>query len=153
MDRAEDGALIMGDGAKSDPSLLTSTAMRNLLNMQTQLEEVGCDPARHHIVVDVAASTSRQQFSVGVCPTITRHRGGGRGFYVTSLNRRLSVPEMIRLQGAEPERLNAGAMEIGPIAMGQICGNAMSVPVLGRILQNLLPSVSLTHPLVYRQTR
>jgi len=145
LDRREDGTLVMGDGAISDPSLLTPTAMRNLLNMETQLQELGCNPSQHHIIVDVAASPSRQHFSVGICPTITKQRGGCRGFYNSHLNRRLTVSEMIRLQGASPDRFCNGANEIGSTAMGEICGNAMSPPVVQRILQNLLPSVGLVH--------
>ena len=147
LDRAPDGSLMRGDGSISDPSLLRGTEMRNLLRMETQFEELGKDPAQYHIIVDVAASPSRAQLAVGMCPTITKHRGGLRGFYITSLNRRLSVSEMIRLQGASPERFMAALDDIGHKAMGEICGNAMSPPVLTRILQSLLPSVGLTSAL------
>ena len=136
-----------GDGAISDRSLLRGVAMRNLMGMETQFDELGRDPSRYHIIVDVAASPSREQFAVGMCPTITKRRGGERGFYITSLNRRLSVFEMIRLQGASPERFMAALDDIGHRDMGEICGNAMSIPVLTRILQSLLPSVGLTSAL------
>ena len=150
LDRAEDGTLVMGDGAVSDPSLLTSVAMRNLLHMETQFEELGYDPTRYHVIVDIAASPTRQHFSVGICPTITRQRGGCRGFYITSLNRRLSLSELIRLQGASPERFVDGIRAIGPTARGEICGNAMSPPGLQGILRNLLPSMGLMRVLAMR---
>ena len=147
LDKALDGTLVKGDGAISDTTLLSGTAMRNLLSMEEQFQELGCNPAQYHVIVDVAASPSRKNFAAGICPTITKHRGGCRGFYITSLNRRLSVFELMRLQGASPERFNAALDIIGHRCMGQICGNAMSPPVLTRIFQSLLPSVGLTHAL------
>jgi site-specific DNA-cytosine methylase len=144
LNRKEDGTLVIGDGATSDPSLLGGTAVRNLLNMQTRLHELGRDPSNYHIIVDIAASPSRENFSIGICPTITKHRAGCQGFYNTHLNRRLTLAEMIRLQGASPDRFRKVTKKISSKAMGQICGNAMSLPLVQRILQSLLPSVGLT---------
>ena len=102
------------------------------------------DPTQYHIIVDIAASKTRPNFHIdGICPTITKQRGGCQGFFNTFVNRRLTVSEMIRLQGASPDRFVKGVSKIGSRAMGRICGNAMSPPVVQRILQNLLPSVGL----------
>ena len=75
-----------------------------------------------------------------ICATI------GNNCYVINVSRRLSLTEMIRLQGACPQRLAPGMQCITKSQMGQICGNAMSVPVFQEILRWLLPSVGLTHP-------
>eukprot|EP00973_Karenia_brevis_P030926 4265061-Karenia_brevis.AAC.1 len=58
--------------------------------------------------------------------------------------RRLSVSEMVRLQGASPERLAPAMKRISKAQLGKICGNAMSVSVVKAILKMLLPSVGLT---------
>ena len=144
LDKNEDETLVMGDGATSDPSLMTTTVLRNLENVWKKMLEHDVDPTQYHIIVDIAASKTRQNFHIeGICPTITKQRGGCQGFFNTFVNRRLTVSEMIRLQGASPDRFVKGVSKIGSRAMGRICGNAMSPPVVQRILQNLLPSVGL----------
>ena len=53
--------------------------------------------------------------------------------------RRLSVSEMIRLQGMDPRRLDTTG--IRDTDMGGIVGNAMSVNVAMHILKKMLESI------------
>ena len=69
-------------------------------------------------------------------PTLTRCRCSG--FWITSHRRRLSVCEMWKLQGFVPDKI----LPVGSSrAMGQLAGNAMTVPVVTHVLNSVLPKL------------
>ncbi len=55
----------------------------------------------------------------------------------------LTTSEMARLQGVDLERFQDAGLTHQQ--MGRLIGNAMSVPVVARLLQSMLPAVGLTH--------
>jgi DNA-cytosine methyltransferase len=82
-------------------------ANRNLRRAYALLREHGiADPSSQHFVVDLDCSPGRAgNMMCDWCPTITATRAGRRGFWSTYLRRRLSIQELMRLQGACPTRL------------------------------------------------
>ena len=87
LDKNRDGSFVRGCGSVSDPSLLKSVPFRNLLSMQNDFDAIGKNPADFHVIVDIGASPSREQYCLGLCPAITKRRGSGQELFITSLNR------------------------------------------------------------------
>lgn len=106
-------------------SLPTSTtARRNILLATKELRRAGWKrPSDVAAVVDLGSGRGLNM-KVGCCPTITRCRGGARDFWVTCLGRRLSVWELLRLQGATPEDMDFQVLTEREV--GHVVGNAMS---------------------------
>ena len=72
----------------------------------------------------------------GVCRKITRSRGGSRSFWSLAHGARLSVTELLRLQGL-PVDVD---MCVSDTSMGRMCGNAFTGPVYAKILVAALQS-------------
>ena len=68
-----------------------------------------------------------------VSPCLTRSHY--RGHWITNKNRRLTLKEMMRLQGMNPENITIKGT---PTQQGQQLGNAMSVNVIQRVIQSSL---------------
>ena len=75
-------------------------------------------------VVDLANGRGLNM-RLNACPTITRSRGGGRDFWVTSLGRRLSAWELLMLQGASKKDMDFSC-SLSEVQVGHMVGNAMS---------------------------
>ena len=99
------------------------TAKKNLLLAQSNLRKSGIAPSATDAVVDLGSGRGLNM-RINVCPTITRCRGGARDFWVTSLGRRLSAWELLRLQGALLDDLDFSC--VSEREVGLMAGNAMS---------------------------
>ncbi len=132
--------------SKTPCNLKTKAASRNLAKVFTRLLQKGVDPLRTAAVADLGAGPKRMSYGIDICPTLTASRCAALGsYYVTSLQRPLSVLELARLQGVDLARFKH------PIAehhMGRVIGNAMSVTVTAAIFRQALPAVGLTRPWV-----
>ena len=75
-------------------------------------------------------------------PCITRTRGGAGGYYITSVQRLLTVEEMLNLQG-RPLSYRAVARRDGVSdrQLGMMVGNAMATNVLRAILPRMLTKI------------
>ena len=83
-------------------------------------------------------------YMVNRCPCITRARGGN-GFFLMSRGRRLTVSELLRLQGFPTYILRCQAKaSCSNRLLGAMVGNAMSCNILERILVRLLPACGLS---------
>ncbi len=67
------------------------------------------------------------------------------GHWITSRNRRLSLAEMFRLQGMNPEKV---IVDVSMRTLGQQIGNAMSVNVVERVLLIALRALNMIAPTV-----
>jgi DNA (cytosine-5)-methyltransferase 1 len=88
------------------------------------------------VIMDVDSTWC--SYMVGRCPCITRSRGSSR-FFLAPRGRRLSVAEILRLQGL-PTSILRHRCNISDRQLGAMVGNAMSGNVLERILVRLLPA-------------
>ena len=68
-----------------------------------------------------------------LCPAITKSRAAGRDFWLMSAARRLTILELLRLQGFSSSDLDLHG--VSERQVGAMVGNAMSVPVLSAVLQ------------------
>ena len=76
-----------------------------------------------------------------ICPTITKTRGAREDFYLISTATRLTVLDYMRLQGLDPFQVNLENLKYSEI--GQLAGNAMTIPLLASILRAALALTGL----------
>jgi len=89
-------------------------------------------------VVDVDASQDRSHEMLDTSPCLTRSRY--RGHWLLHKGRRMTLREMARLQGIDLGKLN---MVVTKSEMGQLIGNAMTVPVVGAVIEQALQAMGL----------
>ena len=125
-----------------DPKLVQSaTSGDNLVRAFKQIKKHHGKPKSVDAVIDIGCSPRFSTYKVGAAPTLTAGRCAARGYFSTSLQRKLSVPELMRLQGANPRTLKTeGASRT---TLGRMAGNAMSVNVLAKVLKQALLSTDL----------
>ncbi len=114
------------------------TRLRNLTSVVSRVPNAWTLP----IIIDTDQGISgTTPYMLDMCPCITASRGQSRGFFYTKGGYMLTVPMMISLQGADPSRFaDTGLSER---QLGSICGNAMTISVVERILVRLLPAAGL----------
>merc|ERR1712176_1290545 len=100
----------------------------------------GVDPLREAYLVDIDSTRARCAWQKDRSPCITCARS--KGHWITNRARRLTKPEMMRLQGMDPDSFKVVVSEC---QLGYQIGNAMSCNVLERIFVRLLPAAGL-HP-------
>ena len=75
-------------------------------------------------------------------PCITRTRGGAGGYYITSVQRLLTVEEMLNLQGLPLSyRAVARREGVSDRQLGMMVGNAIATNVLRAILPRMLTKI------------
>lgn len=112
---------------------LSATNQRNIDFAVAKAKASGLDPHSVDIVVDIGCSASRANMMYDLCPAITRSRAASCDFWLTSAGRRLTVDELLRLQGFSAQDINLDGLSERQV--GELVGNAMSVPVLSAVLQ------------------
>lgn len=112
-------------------------------NLRWASEALGADRLRDFgVVIDVGGG--RDKFvSSQLMSTITSSRAAASAYYLPWRRQRMSMVEMARLQGM-PDDLCRSMLEIvrAPV-FGAAVGNAVSLPVIERILGKLLPLANL----------
>mmetsp|Transcript_35378 Transcript_35378/g.82160 ORF Transcript_35378/g.82160 Transcript_35378/m.82160 type:complete len:370 (-) Transcript_35378:93-1202(-) len=124
--------------ASALPPESQGTARKNVRQALKELVEKGHNPMKESFVVDCDSSPYRMKYAKDVSPCITCSRGAGH--WVTSRMRRMTKPEMMRLQGMTPENFKVVVSEN---QLGKQIGNAMSVNVLERLFVRVLPAAGL----------
>jgi len=120
------------------PPASQGTARTNVLRTLKELKANGCSPLEVPYIIDCDSSPYRSKYLKEVSPCLTCSRGGGH--WVTSRMRRMTKPEMMRLQGMNPK---AFKVAVSDTQLGKQIGNAMSVNVLERLFARLLPACGL----------
>jgi len=129
---------------KQDIRRFPQTAKRNLSNAMAEVKRANIDPSRSDIVVDLGNGRRDVVNMVhNHCPTITRTRGGRDDFYLISGPGRLTMVDYFKLQGLDPVKLNLD--DIPYSALGQLAGNAMTIPVLAAVLRAALLFTGLAY--------
>jgi site-specific DNA-cytosine methylase len=122
------------------------TNLSNLDRLMTKIMEEGGKPNEEPYFIDINQSAKMgDNVMLGRSPTLTRTRAMQGGFYVTTHRRMLNTAELFRLQGFDPDRIfwkglpkrTAGGRK-GKVTEREVrgmIGNAMTVPVVGRVLR------------------
>ena len=116
----------------SAPGPPQKTAKKNLAEALKRMKKSQHDPNKWDVVVDLADGRGCHM-TWDMCPTITRTRAGSQDYWCTSLRRRLSVEELLLLQGVRPGFLDFAGVPLRQV--GMMAGNAMTVPVLAHVLR------------------
>ncbi len=90
------------------------------------------------IFVDIHASPRFATAMAGCSPCLTASRAPIGGHYIITKKRMMTLPELCRLQGLPPSRVDYRAADVSKRAFLQALGNMMSVNVLMRMLPGLL---------------
>ena len=82
---------------------LSQNKTKRLEGALSQAEERGIDATRVPVIVDVDASRSKMTWRKEMSPCLTRSRYRGHG--ITTEQRRMSIQEMMRLQGIREDQI------------------------------------------------
>ena len=115
-------------------------AQRNLDEALAVLRTEGHNPDDVCFAIDVDASSRFRSVMKARSPCFLRSRA--RGFYLSSVGRRMSVDEMAALQGFPC----FGSTGVSSAALGGMLGNAMSMNIVVRVMAAVLPFVGISAP-------
>ena len=114
----------------------SQTAKKNLQSVLKKVIDLsqlaGVKPERLPVIVDISASSPN--WGVDESPTLTRSRGEGLSFWSLQHGRRLTIQELMKLQGVNPHRVSIARAGITKHQFGAMLGNAFSVPVMKALI-------------------
>ncbi len=116
----------------------SAAQLRKLIHgLEHTTEKNGENPANVMYAIDINSSENFGQSCLREkIPALTRSRAGTGGFYLSSWGRMLSTEEMAKLQGIDMSRIKRHHVTHRQYCM--MLGNAMSVPLLARLLRMVL---------------
>jgi hypothetical protein len=103
----------------------------------------GVNPKTVPVAVDIDCSLRYGTYGINIARTLTRRRGGSGGPWITSRGRRTSVNELVKIQGFDPLEVPWEAAGISKAQIGQLLGNAVPVPMIGRVLAEAMYSAGV----------
>ena len=109
-----------------------------------RIRMAGGRPKKELYFVDVKASAAYASWMKDRCPCLTKARGL-QGFYVTHSHyrRMMSMEEVMRFQGHDPERLSWVASGVSASVVGSCLGDGMSLNVVSLVQHALLRATGL----------
>ena len=108
-----------------------------------QCYQHGRDPRRTPVLVDVDCSPKYAVYGVDEAKTLTATRGGSGGPWLSTRGRRLTINELMKLQGFREEDIQMKAAKVTERQLGHMIGSAVFVNTIGCILQEALWSAGL----------
>ena len=121
--------------------LPTRPAQRALvLEAYRRAYEDGHDPREVPVLVDVDCSPKYATVGINIAKTLTRSRGGTGGPWVSTRGRRTTLNEMQQIMGLLPGEVPRAEAGGSKRQFRMLLGNAVALPVLGRILSRALHS-------------
>jgi DNA (cytosine-5)-methyltransferase 1 len=105
----------------------TQTGCARLMEAYECLLEKGLSPWDDYYVVDIGNSSSfSKPARKAEFPCITRSRGGARAYWLSALNRRVTVMELLRMQGIPPIKFKR--VGVSDHQVGQMVPSATNCP-------------------------
>ena len=118
-----------------------TVARRNLQVSYETAREQGIEPLQKPVIVDLWSTVANWSATRSPCLTAGRAKGGGH--WISTLGRTMTSEEMMRLQGVDPKRVMRHAKTVSKVTLNQVIGNAISVPILERVLEALFFSAGM----------
>ena len=113
----------------------SSTHLNNIVKALQKLQRAGADCTREDFIIDIGGSTPK--IGHGFCPCITKTRAGNMAFYSVKRYRRLSVDDMLKLQGFDPRDFAGWQKIVSTRQMGMMVGNAMTLSIMERLMRQI----------------
>jgi DNA-cytosine methyltransferase len=110
----------------------------------------GFHPSVDCVVVDVAASDKFANISINMMPCLTATRGQSKGFWVSSLGRRITTTDMMKIHAIPTGFYRPEECDVSDAAFGHQLGNTISINIMMRILPRALYAARLVHHLPKR---
>ena len=107
----------------------------------------GIDPMKTPIAVDIDCGTKYKTYGVNVAKTLTKARGGTGGPWISTRGRRTSATELMKIQGFKPCEIPFEAAGLSKAMLGKMLGDAVPVPMLGRVMAHAMYSAGVTKDL------
>ena len=101
------------------------------------------DPLKVPVLVDIDCSLKFACIGINIARTLTRGRGGSGGPWISTKGRRTTINELMQIQGFQPDSIKWKNAKVTERQMGQMLGNAMTLPVIGHILAKALNASGL----------
>ncbi len=113
-------------------------ALQRLLQKRPKMS-----PLDHDIVVDIGCTARFANYKVDCFPTITAERAANFGWWLVRHGRRIDLPDLLKLQGIPADFFDFEGAGVSKQRVAHMCGNAMSVNVLERLLPKVLASIGV----------
>ena len=139
-------AVSNADASKIYPPKSSTTLRANVISVIRKVRKENPDVI-NDVVID--GDSSKTTYMIGKSPCLTRSRAGSGGFWLPCLGKRMGVKYVAKLQGYDYDYLLGKLAGDGktPILtdreLGLMLGNAMTLPLLQRVLGALLRSAGL----------
>ena len=109
----------------------------------------GVELKTSRIIVDIGGTSQFAHYTVDEFPTITATRAVSFAFWVADLGRRVTLDELMLLQGFDPAMFEGRKeAKVTDARLAHMVGNAMSCNVLERLLPRVLDSIGITPDVV-----
>ena len=115
------------------------TTFDNLQSTFKKLKKMKLVPSQTDCILDLGASSRFATFKINMAPTLTASRCASQMYYSTKQMRKLSLSELMRLQGCDPKRFNTSGLT--KTQLGSIIGNAMSVNVMEAVIEKAIKTI------------
>ena len=89
----------------------------------------------------VGIGNTSMTFMRDMSPCLTANHAADRAYWSLSRRRRLTITEIMRLQGVSASRFDGWENVISERQMGKLAGNAMTVTILARIAARMFCSM------------
>ena len=110
----------------------------NVLGAYTKVAKSGVNMFKTPVVIDMGASKGFSTHRVGECPTITKTRASGFGYWCSTKGGPLDVAELAMLQGFNPNVFNPTNLGVSPSALAGMLGNAQTFTVVKAVAAHVL---------------
>ena len=106
-----------------------------------EMRSMKVNPSKVPVAIDCDGITGR--WVVDHVPCLTATRAASGGFWITCKGSKLSVREMMRLQGMRPHTVDIITPGLSDSKIGHMIGNAFTQSVVERILYNMIEAAGL----------
>ena len=103
----------------------------------------GIDARKQLVAVDVGCTEKYLTFGVDICRTLSRTRAATGGFWLSTFGRKMSVTEIVRVNGMLPEEVKGCFDYVSEKDLCKMIGNSVPVPLIGEILQEAMFAAGL----------
>lgn len=135
---------LSGGAAPAVPRCLNGRALGVLAKGRERMVHADIDPDRELCVIDLGSSAGWSSSMHECSPCLTASRCSSGGFYMTKVDRMMTVTEMCRLQGIPDGRFDFEWAGVAQHKFLHAVGNAMTSTVLARVLAHALFAAQLT---------